>query len=101
MEATSSIPTDMLKHIQMYEISGKGLKVYCKEAGISFSRMQYLYYKKYKKGASVEPLTGFTEVISPILPVNGSNYTVEVKLPNGTQIIFNKNISVEQLKAFL
>ena len=90
MIATSLIPTDMLKYIQRYESSGKGLKVYCKEAGISFSRMQYLYYKKYRKGASVDPLTGFTEVASPISPINDGNYAVEVKLPNGIQIFFNK-----------
>ena len=92
----------MLKHIHGYESSGKSLKVYCKHAGISYGKMQYLYYKRYRKRADVAPSTGFTEVASPITPDNnGGNNTVIVKLANGTQIVFNNNISVEHLKAFL
>lgn len=46
-------------------------------------------------------MEGFTEADSGGTPDSSGNNSVVVKLANGTQIVFNNNISVEHLKAFL
>jgi len=104
MKTNASAPATILDHIRAYESGNKGLKLYCLDAGISFSQMQYCYYKKYKKGEPIAAPEGFTEVSLPTTTAttcNTINAAVEVRLPNGVQITFMNNISVEQIKALL
>lgn len=100
MEKLSLDNQQIRKHIRAYQKSNKSMKAYCEAKDLSLSTFQYWYYKKNKPTRS-RRITGFTEVFTPEAPKVESKPSVEVLLPNGTQINFNDSFSVELLKAFL
>lgn len=79
MKTKSSTPATIFSHIRAYDSGNTGLKLYCFDAGISFSQMQYCYFKKYRKGEPIAAPEGFTEISLPTTTTacNTTNAAVE------------------------